>query len=520
MSIAPAAVTGVITPGGTNAYIGGLDIVLGTSGAAAVAKDEIWTVTINGKVYSSGKAKASDKVDDVAGKLLAEIKKDFMASTYDAANHKIVFVAGSPATVFTLTRSTGATASTLAAFTSDITRYNGSAVVAITGTPYEGQVWTLTVNDGTATPRVYTYTALATDTTADKIAIGLKGRVDAKSTGAGKYQYTATKTVAGQFAITNSNGTAFSVGPVSVAVAPVDGTISVDIATSTASHYHPAELTLAGPVTPDETWRIELTKRDDPTNPIIILVKASDDTIASLGAAFVAAINTAAPGIFTPSFSGSKLTINYAAGVKVVELLPRVVAPVEGSAAFNGTPVARWEQTITFNGGGPSGATSLNDVWTLKFDGESFTQNSSDLLFSTVATDFSNQSAIKNLAGYDFDTPVGNSLTFRRADGELVSVVEVGQTRDRTAELLAKLSTSLILDDQRPHYTKVETDFKSTLSVGAGDIWSVTLNGHTFKYVSKGKDTLKKVVRSLVAEINKYSNVYSASVKGDGRTHD
>ena len=279
---------------------------------------------------------------------------------------------------------------TLENATPDTAHYNGVATKSLTGTAHGGQQWTLTVDDGVAS-RAYSYTAANSDTTLDLIATGLLGDIASHTSGQNTFQYTAT--LSGHaITITNTPGRAITVA-MAVSTAPVTGTLSVD-PSSVASHYSSANIVLSGPITPDETWYIRLTRHDDASAPLTVSVKPDTDLLTSLGNAFVTAINAAAQNTFAPAYDQAShiLTVTYAAGVKI-ELLPRTVAAIEGGLATNGMPAARWAHTVLFTGGGADGTSTLGDTWNLTIDGHIYP-------FSTTADGFAN--AVGGIASSEY----------------------------------------------------------------------------------------------------------------------
>ena len=90
-----------------------------------------------------------------------------------------------------------------------------------------------------------------------------------------------------------------------------------------------------------------------------------------------------------------------------------------------------------------------------------------------------------------------------RNNGQVAAVTVFEQVRDRTAELID--TPNVGNEHAGPHYSTAVIALDSSLGVGEGDLWKITLNGEDFTYVVDSNDNLTGVAEELKDEINDFT---------------
>ena len=293
--------------------------------------------------------------------------------------------------------------------------------------------------------------------------------------------------------------------------APATGTLALDTASSTASHWSTAKIDFVAPgeVNIGETWTLVLKRPGETTGTVLVIEiedYESDGTINLVDFAKGFELLIGDPLIATAS--GSVLTYMDDDGVAATVAVTPL--PVATTATISGKFASQWQQTILFTGGA-GGASSTGDLWVVEVDGNMVDLQADGVSgpdLAPVAADFYSD---LNTGDYRADNPgAGNSLTFWRTDGDLAAITLIEQTRDLTESLVDDHNVE---DTQLTHYSRFQVKLDSTREVRDRDVWAVTLNGHEFSVIADANDNVAGIAAKLRAEINNYSDVYRALIE-------
>ncbi|MEE8307244.1 MAG: hypothetical protein V3R81_08255, partial [Gammaproteobacteria bacterium] len=459
LDITPAPIDGTISAGGTKAYT---DATWTLSGAAA---SESWSITLNGVTYST--SSSGTDIDVLGAALAGEIPNTYTA-TYDSDNDRLN-VTRVDGTAFSAGITPGASGTAALYSSIDSDTHWVTAEFTMGGTVHPDQTWRIVLGG-------VTYSFSPTTRALNGVGNGLVGDISASF----NPSYDPNSKV-----LSVSRALPFTIS-YGFDPAAVQGTGSVNQVASTISHYAVANVLLGGHVTPHETWTITLNGTPYVFSPATV-------SLGDLGAGLDAAIGTAFDAEYH-SASGT-LTITYAQGVAVNMVI--TPADVESAAVIGGTPDAEWTNTITLKG-----ASAAGDTWTVTLNG------SEDL--SAVPASNGLPAAASALAqalrdaGYDASAD-GSVVILTTASGDVIAVNRVEELR-RRGDLISGET------DGRKHYTSAVITLQG--NVGPGDVWTVTLNGETFTYITAPDKNLNGVAEQLYLKINaetEYDVVWNGS---------
>ena len=370
-----------------------------------------------------------------------------------------------------------------------------TATLTLGGTPVAGEVWSLTLDDGSAVTN-HSYTALANDTLAS-IASALAADVNARAA----TEFTATPSDA-SLLITNSLKEFKTFASVTAAGAFSGGAN----ATTTIA-------LLSGTPKVGDRWTVRLAIGVDATSHGFTVTNGS--TLDDIAAGLAAAINGQAAADFTAAAEGSLLLITNRAGTSFQTGFELVLAtPTSGT--FGGVEINAKATTATL-----SGTPLAGEVWQLELKNSAGTATLSTHSHTVLAGDTLEAIAADFAAQINANGPSEFTAT---ADGPLVVIVNRAGTVFTTsfAITLAPPATgtagAAAIDS-----TKATT---STVAFSGtpvnGETWTVSLSmdGTTppLSYSVTSGQSLAEIAGGLATAINADSNAAEFTATTEGAT--
>jgi phage tail sheath gpL-like len=446
---------------------------------------ESWGVTVGAFSYavtigtpvSPGSANLVDTLDEIAAAL---------ATAINASAPPALLATSEGGTLLIVDRDHSAGASGLP--TSAAT----TATAALSGPVIAGQKWVLGIRIG-AEQTAVSYTVRSGDTLA-LIAAGLRDAINA-ATDPVVASVVATA-AAGTLQL--SNALAFTASlAVTLPVAPAGDAVAVVRDGATTS------LALAGTPKTGDRWIVTINGTQH-----VVTVGGSIATLGQIGAALAQAIDASAGSGFTAFFAGSTLYVIERSGaaftsdalVALATTTQGVIsAPATGKAVslgLSGDPLTGESWRLSIDGGVPYVVVIGTPVST----GSSNLVDTLDEIAQALA------GAVNAAAGDIVAMPVGSTLVLvSRSATTFTAAFELRLTAPAGAPAAS---------------VAVATAASATVTLSgtplAGDIWSVTANGHTATYTAAGGETLNAIAMALAGAVNGLAGANLLAVVPDG----
>jgi Ca2+-binding RTX toxin-like protein/phage tail sheath gpL-like len=404
---------------------------------------ETWTLRIGTNNYNH--VAATTSLDDIASGLSSEIPAGY--SPVAAGAVLTLNNLGGRAISFSVTGTSPMGQATISGMPvqAGVTAIAWTeAIVTLNGTPHPGQMWRITLNDGS--DLFYEYETGNSDGLA-QIASGLRSAIITGTTYyANIVPGTGDRTLR---IIHNTAGTPFNVA-YSVSPADIEGNWQIS---GTPYSWSVANIVLGGTVTPHETWAVTLNGTDE------YLYTPSTTSLDTIGINLRNAINPD----YTASYNSATdtLTVEDSGGVTVtLDITP---ADIEGSTNIGSVKYGFVEIQL-------GGSIDTDDVWTVALNGISYgapaPSDVLDDLGSALATDIE---GTVYTSVYDATT---NRLTIERKDGSGFTVQITHNSADATYSLTAQ--TSYLVDIQIAGTVHPAQQWSLTFTGGISDTISYT----------------------------------------------